>query len=122
MSETAEPLRPHDLAVLLLAGGDMLPRQRARDQQADRAGLDLKRRLLTEVIALDPEAADLEEALVQIVEDLGPPSGPIRSLARAFLEEWQAAVATPEWVTHLLGEALQAPRGEGRRRGTQLPG
>jgi len=34
-----EPLRPRDFAVLLLSSGDLTPRQRARDQVADRAGL-----------------------------------------------------------------------------------
>ena len=47
-------IRPRDLALLLLASGDLLPRRRARDQQADRAGLDLKRRLLEGVAAFDP--------------------------------------------------------------------
>jgi len=34
MRPTADPLRPHDLALLQLASGDAMPRQRARDQQA----------------------------------------------------------------------------------------
>ncbi len=122
MSEPTEPLRPRDLAVLLLASGDMAPRQRARDQQADRAGLDLKRRVLDELAALDPESDDLEEALMTIVEELGPPTGPTRSLAIAFLEEWRTAIVTPEWVAQLLSEAVRPRDAEGRRRGTQLPG
>jgi hypothetical protein len=114
-------LRPRDLALLLLASGDTAPRQRARDQQADLAGLDLRRRLLNALLALDPEPDDLEAALLQIVEELGPPTGPTRSLALAFHEEWRTAVSTPEWVTHLLGEAVRPPQTEGRR-GTRLPG
>src|SRR5262249_53852550 len=71
-----DPLRPRDFALLLLASGDLAPRQRARDQQADRAGLELKRQVLDSLAARDPEADDLEAALLAIVEDLGPPTGP----------------------------------------------
>jgi hypothetical protein len=118
----AEAIRPRDLALLLLAAGGAAPRQRARDQQADLAGLELRRRLLTELVALDPEPGELEAALFAAVEKLGPPSGPTRSLALAFLEEWRAAAATPEWVAHLLEEAVRPGGEEGRRRGAQLPG
>jgi hypothetical protein len=106
-------LRPRNLAVLLLGSGDVLPRRRARDQQADRAGLQLKQRLLEHVVSRDPEPDDLEAQLLAIVEEMGPPTGPTRALALAFLEEWRTALATPDWLEHLLEEAL---------RGTGLPG
>ena len=70
------PLRPRDLALVMLASRDLLPRQRARDQQADLAGLALKRRVLEQVAALDPEPAELEATLARIVEDLGQPASP----------------------------------------------
>ena len=104
--EPKDPLRPRDLALLMLASGDTLPRQRARAQHADRAGLDLKRRLLERIAALDPEPALVEETLVQIIEELAPPSGPVRALAIVFREEWQSAYANPEWIAHLLAEAV----------------
>jgi hypothetical protein len=122
MTAPTAPLRPRDLAVLLLASGDVAPRQRARDQQADRAGLELKRRVLTELVELDPEPDELEATLMQVVAEFGPPTGPTRSLALSFLEEWRMAAGTPEWVTHLLGEAVRPRDAEGRRRGTRLPG
>jgi hypothetical protein len=115
------PLRPRDFALLLLSSGDVTPRQRARDQQADRAGLDLKRRVLTALVAHDPEPEDLEAALLAVVEELGPPAGPARAIALAVLEEWRAASATPGWLPHVLGEAVRGPDAEGRRRGRQLP-
>jgi hypothetical protein len=115
------PLRPRDFAVLLLSSGDVTPRQRARDQQADRAGLALKRRVLNALVAIDPEPEDLEAALLAIVEELGPPGGPTRAIALALVEEWRAASATPEWLAHLLGEAVRGSEAEGRRRGRQLP-
>jgi len=120
-AESVPPLlRPRDFAVLLLSSGELTPRQRARDQQADRAGLALKRRVLNALAALDPEPDDLEAALLAIVEELGPPTGPTRAIALALLDEWQAAIATPEWLAHLLGEAVRGPEAE-RRRGRHLP-
>jgi hypothetical protein len=115
-----EPLRPRDLAVLLLASGDLLPRQRARDQQADRAGLALKQRVLQELAALDPEPEALEAALMQIIETIGPPTGPTRALAVTIRDEWLAACAAPEWTAHLLGEAIR-DSAEGGGRGRRVP-
>jgi hypothetical protein len=112
----ADPIRPRDFALLLLASGDVLPRQRARDQQADRAGLELKRRILTALAALDPEPEDLEVALLATVEELGPPTGPTRSVALAVLEDWRTVCATPGWLEHLLREALR-PEQEGQHGG-----
>lgn len=100
-------LRPRDLAELLLASRDLLPRQRARDQQADLAGLKLKRLLLERIMVHDPDAEELEAALVRVVEELGPPTGPSRALALSFREEWQAACTTPEWIAQLLAEAVR---------------
>jgi hypothetical protein len=112
-------LRPRDLALLLLVSGDLLPRQRARDQQADRAGLALKHRVLDRLAALDPEPQDLEATLLSIVEEIGPPTGPARAIALDVRDEWQAACATPELISHLLGEALLQNQ-ESKRRGRQL--
>jgi hypothetical protein len=119
MSDTVEPLRPRDLALLILASGELQPRQRARDQQADVAGLGLQRRLLDRLAALDPEPAELEATLLRIVEEIGPPTGPTRALATLFAEQWRAACTTPGWVNHLLGEALHESGEE--RRGPRNP-
>lgn len=103
---TRQPLRPRDLALLLLGSRDLRPRQRARDQRADTTGLDLKRRVLERLAALDPEPDDVEAALLHITDELGPPSGPTRAVARMIHEEWQAASVHPEWIAQLLSEAL----------------
>ncbi len=100
----SEVLRPRDLALLLLASGDLRPRQRARDQQADTAGLELKRRILDRLAALDPEPDELEAVLARIVEEIGPPHGPTRAVAVLIRDEWRAACVAPEWVLHLLRE------------------
>jgi hypothetical protein len=112
----ATSLRPRDLALLLLASGELLPRQRARDQQADRAGLALKRQMLGRLTALDPEAEELEAALLRIIEEIGPPTGPTRAIALSFREEWQAASASPDLVSHLLAQAMH-PEPRGKRNG-----
>jgi hypothetical protein len=123
MSDTTDsvPLRPRDFAVLLLSSGDVTPRQRARDQQADRAGLTLKRRVLNALVAHDPEPEDLEAALLSIIEELGQPSGPTRVIALTLVDEWRTASVTPEWLAQLLGEAVRGPETQGKRRGRQLP-
>ena len=100
-------LQPHDFALLLLGSGDLLPRKRARDQQADRAGMELKRRVLEAIAATDPEPDDMEAALLIAVEELGPPTGPTRAIAQMIFEDWQTATVTPGWVEHLLNEAVQ---------------
>jgi hypothetical protein len=112
-------LRPKDLALLLLASGDLLPRQRARDQQADLTGSALKTRLLQALVQRDPDPAQVEAVLEEIITTLGPPTGPSRAVAVSIYEEWQAACTSPELVEWLLAQALhegQEPP-EGRRRG-----
>ena len=99
-------LRPRDLALLLLASRDLRPRKRARDQQADLAGLELKRRVLEEVAAIDPEPDELEASLLQVVAELGEPSGPARAIATIVRDEWQMSCVSPEWVAQLLAEAV----------------
>jgi hypothetical protein len=120
MSRPDEILRPRDLALLLLASGDLRPRLRARDQEADRTGLELKRRVLDRLAALDPEPEELATTLVRIIDEIGSPTGPTRAVAVSFQEDWQAAVAAPEWVVYLLNEAAQASQ-EDERRARRIP-
>jgi hypothetical protein len=114
-----DPIRPRDLALLLLASRDLRPRQRARDQQADLAGLTLMRRVLERLTALDPEPDELEAALLGIAAEVGGPSGPARAVAAQVRDEWRMACASPAWVAHLLAEATagQGTGGEGESRG-----
>jgi hypothetical protein len=113
-----EERRPRDLALLLLALGDDPPRQRARDQQADRAGASLRRRLLDGLAALDPEPGDCESALEAAVVEIGEPTGPTRAVAALILSDWRDARTNPGLWSWLLSEALEASvRPPGRRRG-----
>ena len=108
-------IRPADLAMFLLAAGELMPRQRARDQQADLAGMDLKRRVLNMLIARDPEAEALDQALMQIVAEIGPPDGPTRAICSSVRDDWDAAATTPELVEWLIEQAVR--EGEGRPKG-----
>jgi hypothetical protein len=110
-------IRPSDLALFLLASGDLMPRQRARDQQADVAGLELKRRVLDMVISYDPDPAALEQTLLQIVHEIGPPDGPTRAICASVRDDWQDAATTPEFVEWLIDQAVDQDRleREGRR-------
>jgi hypothetical protein len=120
MTRDNELLRPRDLALLLLASGDLRPRLRARDQEADRTGLELKCSVLDRLAALDPEPEELDATLMRIVDEIGAPTGPSRAVAQSFQEDWQAAVAAPEWVAHLLSEAAQHSQ-EDERRARRIP-
>jgi hypothetical protein len=112
------PLRPKDLALLLLASGDMLPRQRARDQQADLSGASLKSSVLYELVALDPEPDEIEAALDQVVARMGQPTGPTRAVATMVMEDWRAACASPAFVEWLVEQAVDhSMNPQGRPRG-----
>ena len=108
--------RPRDLALLLLAIGGGLPRQRARDQQADLAGTDLHRRVLDRLAALDPEPDECEAALAGIVTEFGDPTGPTRGVCLRVLQEWDEARHSSEVWAWLLAEALEAGEGTPKRR------
>jgi hypothetical protein len=120
MNEPSQAVTPREFALLLLAG-EAGPRQRARDQQADRAGLSLKRRILEELLAIDPAPEELEAALCDIVERFGPPYGVTRAVAIGLLDEWRMMQSAPQWAAHLLDAAVQS-REQEPRRGRKLPG
>ncbi|NTU78305.1 MAG: hypothetical protein HGA45_02695 [Chloroflexales bacterium] len=113
----SDPIRPADLALFLLASGETLPRKRARDQQADIAGLELKRRVLDLLVAYDPEPDTLELCLARIVEELGPPTGPTRGICSSIRDEWEMAAATPGFIDWLLDQALFESQRSGEKGG-----
>lgn len=122
MNMESASLRPRDLAVLLLASRDLRPRQRARDQQADLAGLEIKRRMLRQLADLDPEPAEVDSALQGIIDQMGPPFGPTRAIAVLIREEWQTACLCPDWITHLLSEAVDEDDSVAKGRKNVGPG
>ncbi len=109
MDQTAsDPRRPRDLALLLLAAADETPRDRARDQRADVLGLDLRRRVLDRVAAIDPEPDDLAGCLSSLVHEIGEPTGPTRAIASTILQDWESALVAPEFWPWLVAEAVLA--------------
>jgi hypothetical protein len=109
--------RPRDLALLLLAIGTGPSRVRARDQQADVAGGELRRRVLDHVAALDPEPGDLDAALAAVVNALDAPTGPSRAAAVHFRQEWNDAQLVPGYWSWLIAEALERSERREARRG-----
>jgi hypothetical protein len=110
-------MRPRDLALLLLATSHEPPRARARDQQADRAGGALRRRVLDRLVLEDPEPEALEASLSAIVAEFGDPSGPTRGVCSMIRQEWAESRLAPGYWTWLLSEALaQGDRDRGSRR------
>jgi hypothetical protein len=110
-------MRPRDFALLLLSSGELLPRQRLRSQTPDSIGLELKRCLLQALADLDPEPAELDQALERLVREGGTPMGPRRALALSFRDEWQALPANASWIEYMQSEsARQRERGDDRGR------
>ncbi len=111
--------RPRDVALFLLASGDLMPRQRARDQQSDLAGLHLKREVLERLVALDPEPEAFEPALESIIVAIGQPYGPTRGVCLNVRDEWDDMSTTPAFAEWLLQQAVyestRPPRGKKRR-------
>jgi hypothetical protein len=101
------PVRPGDFARMLLAASDAPARARARDQQADRLGDALKRRVLNRLIVLDPEPDSLEAALLTIVADLNEPAGSTRAVCTTILQEWEMARLSPALLPFLIEQAMQ---------------
>lgn len=114
MTPLPQPPRPREIALVMLAGA-ALPRKRARDQQPDRFGTDLKQRVLDALAARDPDFAALPAAFEEIVGRLtltAEPPGPVRAIARGLCEEFERATQDPAYFTWLLCEAARVSIGE----------
>ena len=92
----------------MLAAGSQPPRQRARDQKADRTGTELRQQLLQRLVELDPAADQLEATLLLIIEEMGPPAGPLRAIAANVRDDMLHARENPHVVEHLIGKAVRS--------------
>jgi hypothetical protein len=120
-SATLPQPRPRDFALLWLAQGNRPARARARDQQADLAGEELRRQVFDHIASLDPDPdpGALESSLAAIAEQLGEPTGPTRAVCRLILDEWNFVQSSPGYWGWLLSEAVaagDAPSTERRKR------
>jgi hypothetical protein len=99
-------VRPADVCRALLAAleaSEGRRRNRKRDQTADAFGLSVKRDLLHQVVAQDPEPESFEEWLLMYPLTVQSPelAGPARAMAHAVFEEWQLAHELDEFRTWL---------------------
>ncbi|MGQ0749383.1 MAG: type III secretion fhipep protein [Betaproteobacteria bacterium] len=114
------PLRPACVCEALLAALEAAEgrrKQRKRDQTPDTIGLDVKRRLLRQAVADDPEPETFDAWLMQYVQEqeVKQPSGAAASMARAVLEEWRLAHTLPDFAEWLEHGAPSEDAGPGQR-------
>ena len=109
-------MRPRDLALLLLSSEELRPRNRMRSQHPDIMGMVLKRSLLERVVELDPDAKNLEATMAGLIDELGPPPGPIRALAIGFRDDWLGLASNPNWLDQLREDAAREGGDGGGRR------
>ena len=116
MTPSVPALRPAELCGRLLAALDASEgrrRQRRRNTEPDAIGMAIKRRLLEDAVAEDPEAAAFETWLLERTVAAGAlgggmeagalfaASGPVRAMALEVLAEWRLAQvpgAFREWL------------------------
>ena len=78
------------------------------------------RRILDLLVSIDPDPEELDAALMGIVGELGPPTGPTRAICGTIRDEWEAAAFEPGFAEWLIEQALREsanPSGQnGKRR------
>ena len=92
--------RPAEVARALLFALDASEgrrKRRRRDTTPDVIGLSIERNLLARVVADDPEPHAFEGWLLARCHEGGLASGPVRAVAAKVLEEWQLALASPDF-------------------------
>ncbi len=80
-------------------------RRRKRDTTPDAIGLGIKRRLLEDAAADNPEPEDFEGWLLERCHAAGPGSGGVHAMALSILEEWRLAAAATDFRAWLAGGA-----------------
>jgi hypothetical protein len=90
-------LRPATVCAQLLQAMDAAEgrrKRRKRDTTPDSLGMDVKRQLLAEAIAADPEPDDFEAWLLARVLAAGGLGGATRAMALQVRDEWHFALAS----------------------------
>jgi hypothetical protein len=113
------PLRPAELCRGLLRaldGAEGRRRRRQRDTTADALGLAIKRELLEQAVADDPEPEAFEAWLLEHCAAAADTvsTGAVRAMALEVFDEWRLVAVAPsfgDWIAR--GEAPP----EGRARG-----
>ncbi len=113
-------LRPAGFCRELLAAlqaSDGRRRRRKRDTTPDAIGMSMKRGLLEEVIAADPEPDAFEDWLFQRCLAAGPGSGGLQAMALSIAEEWKLAEQVDEFRDWLAEGAPSDDAAAGQGRG-----
>ena len=85
-------------------------KRRLRDTTADSIGLQLKRELLEEIVAADPESDAFEGWLLERCLAAAPADGPLRAIALTIWEEWQLSNTSGDFRQWLAAGAPSADR------------
>ena len=99
-----ETVRPAEFCQELLSAleaSEGRRRRRKRNTTPDAIGLAMKRELLEEAIADNPDAAEFEEWLFQRCFAAGPSNGGMHAVALSIFEEWRFAADVDgfrEWL------------------------
>ena len=94
MSPTNQGLRPREVCrqlLLALEASEGRRRRRRRNTTPDAIGLEVKRRLLEDAIAADPDPESFETWLFERCRAEGAGEGGVRALALSIFEEWRLA-------------------------------
>ncbi len=120
--ESSDPIRPREAALIWLAASAGPPRQRARDQQSDLAGVALRNQILRGLVDHDPEPAEMERAIEEVVTSLdGQLRGPARSLGLLIMQEWESVRLNPGYWEWQMADAIAGSNGarEPKRKRTR---
>lgn len=98
--------------IAALAASEGRRRRRVRNTAPDAIGLAMKRALLEEAIAAEPEADEFENWLFERCIAAGDGSGGVRAVALSVLEEWRFAGDVDAFRAWL---AAGAPSDDARR-------
>lgn len=102
--------RPAEICARLLASVDASEgrrKRRARNTTPDALGLNLKRQILADAIAADPDPDLFEGWLLTWAMANGAAYGPALALCRDVLYEWQTISSSPDYQGWLEGSNEQ---------------
>jgi hypothetical protein len=114
------PARVCEALLAALEASQGRRRMRKRDQTPDAFGLDIKRRMLEDVVRTDPDSDAFEQWLLHYTQawerENDPSSGAAVAMARAIFDEWRLAHAMRDFALWLEKGAPSQDAGEGTPR------
>lgn len=117
--QAVDELRPARVCaqlVLALAASDGRRARRKRNTTPDAIGQEIKRALLEQAIAADPDPEAFDAWLLAQCQTAGAASGPVLAMARDILAEWRDALALADFRAWLTAGAPSDDRRPGPHR------